>query len=209
MPMRTIVYVDGFNLYYGALRGTPWKWLDLRALATRLLRPENEIVAVKYFTALVEPRPGDPQKPVRQQIYLRALLTLPAHIVEGHYLTHNVTMRLANPSHGQNPFVTVIKTEEKGSDVNIASHLLLDAARDRMDCGVLVTGDSDLKTPVQMAIRDFGKKVGVLNPQKQPCRSLQTAATFYKHIRTAALAASQFPPALTDANGTFSKPASW
>lgn len=209
MPLRTIVYVDGFNLYYGALRGTPWKWLDLRALAARLLYPENDIVAIKYFTAPVDVRPDDPQKPVRQQIYIRALGTIRAHVVEGHYLTHKVWMRKADPAPGENPFVQVIKTEEKGSDVNIACHLLLDAARDRMDCGVLVTGDSDLKTPVKMAIADFGKKVGVLNPQKQPCRTLQATATFYKHIRPSALAASQFPPTLTDANGTFSKPASW
>lgn len=209
MPLRTIVYVDGFNLYYGALRGTPWKWLDLSALASRLLYPVNNVVAIKYFTAPVDARPGDPQKPLRQQIYLRALQTIPVHVVEGHYLTHTVPMRLASPPPGQNPFVQVIKTEEKGTDVNIACHLLLDAARDRMDCGVLITGDSDLKTPVQMAIRDFGKIVGVLNPQKQPCRSLQTAATFYKRIRPAAIAASQFPATLTDANGTFSKPPTW
>lgn len=209
MPMRTILYVDGFNLYYGALRGTPWKWLDIRALAARLLRPENSLVGIKYFTALVDARPNDPQKPVRQQIYLRALRTLHAQIVEGHYLTHTVWMRLATPSPDQTPFVQVIKTEEKGSDVNIASHLLLDAARDYMDCAVLLTGDSDLTTPVCMAIHEFGKLVGVLNPQKQPCHTLQASATFYKHIRPSALAASQFPPSLSDANGSFSKPSSW
>jgi len=209
MPLRTIVYVDGFNLYYGALRGTPWKWLDLRALAGRLLPRKHDITAIKYFTAPVDARPDDPQKPLRQQMYIRALGTIRAHVVEGHYLTHRVRMRLAAPAPGQYPFVEVIKTEEKGSDVNIACHLLLDAARDRMDCAVLVTGDSDLKAPVQMAIREFGKTVGVLNPQKIPCRTLQSTATFYKHIRRSAIAASQFPPTLVDAQGPFAKPADW
>lgn len=209
MPLRTIVYVDAFNLYYGALRKTPYKWLDLLALSKRLLLPENEILAIKYFTAPVQPRPDDPGQPTRQQIYLRALRTIRTDVVLGQYLTHVVTMRRAAPKPGENPFVQVIKTEEKGSDVNIASHLLLDAARDRFDCGVLVTGDSDLTTPVQMAIREFGKKVGVLNPQRHFCHTLRVAATFYKQIHHGALAASQFPPTLTDSVGTFSKPASW
>tara|TARA_R110002072_G_scaffold29206_4_gene92759 strand:- start:564 stop:863 length:300 start_codon:yes stop_codon:yes gene_type:complete len=34
--MRTCVYVDGFNLYYGALKRTPYKWLDLAALMAAL-----------------------------------------------------------------------------------------------------------------------------------------------------------------------------
>ena len=51
--MRTFVYVDGFNLYYGALRGTPWKWLDPVALFEKVLQSQHDIVAVKYFTARV------------------------------------------------------------------------------------------------------------------------------------------------------------
>jgi hypothetical protein len=73
--MATGVYVDGFNLYYGALKGTQHKWLDLEALSRRLL-PKDQIVVVRYFTALVSARPSDPNQPVRQQAYLRALDTL-------------------------------------------------------------------------------------------------------------------------------------
>ena len=51
--------------------------------------------------------------------------------------------------------------------------------------------------------------VGVINPQKQKCRTLEESATFYKHIRETALAASQFPAVLQDAAGTFHKPAKW
>lgn len=41
------------NLYNGALKGTPWKWLDLPALFARVLQPDHEVVKVKYFTARV------------------------------------------------------------------------------------------------------------------------------------------------------------
>ena len=71
--MRTYVYVDGFNLYYGALKGTAWKWLDLPALFAAVLQPHHDILAVKYFTARVSGTPADQSKPQRQDVYLRAL----------------------------------------------------------------------------------------------------------------------------------------
>lgn len=49
----------------------------------------------------------------------------------------------------------------------------------------------------------------ILNPQRHDCKTLRAKATFYRHIRPAALAASQFPDVLTDAAGTFRKPAGW
>lgn len=73
--MRTSVYVDGFNLYYGALKGTPFKWLDMVSLFDKVLQPRHRILRVKYFTARVSGTPADPSKPQRQDIYLRALQT--------------------------------------------------------------------------------------------------------------------------------------
>lgn len=208
--MKTMVYVDAFNLYYGAVKDTPYKWLDISALCRAMLVPENLIVGIKYFTAKVQPRPGDPGQPTRQQTYLRALRTIPnLQIVYGHYLSHVVWMPLASPAPGQKPFVQVIKTEEKGSDVNLASHMLVDAVDNAFDCAVVISGDSDLKTPVRLVQDHFHKTAGVLNPQKIKCRALETTARFYKHIRESALAASQFPPVLTDAVGSFHKPPSW
>lgn len=61
--MRFNVYVDGFNLYYGALRGQPYRWLNLRAFAQRLVRPTDEVHRIRYFTALVRPFPNDPEAP--------------------------------------------------------------------------------------------------------------------------------------------------
>jgi len=72
-PRRTVVYVAGFNFYYGALKGTPWKWLDPLALFQRTLAPENEIVKIRYFTARVQDTPSDPEVSTRQDTYIRAV----------------------------------------------------------------------------------------------------------------------------------------
>ena len=56
--MRTFLYVDGFNLYYGALKRTPWKWFDLPALFEKVLQPQHDILTVKYFTGSATFRDG-------------------------------------------------------------------------------------------------------------------------------------------------------
>lgn len=97
-PMRrqTIVYVDGFNLYYGALKRSDCKWLDLPSFCRRLL-PRNDIVSVKYFTARIAARPNDPDGPTRQHAYLRALATCPeVQIYLGHFLSSAVRLPIVN-----------------------------------------------------------------------------------------------------------------
>lgn len=207
--MRTFVYVDAFNLYYGCLRKTPYRWLDLDAFC-RILLPKNDIRRIKYFTARVGVRPGDPDQPLRQQLYLRAIATI-AHVEVhfGHYLSHEVFMPLANPPKTGARFAKVLKTEEKGSDVNLATHLISDAYENAFDIGVLITNDSDLLGPVNLVKDRLEKKVGILNPQKHPAFVLRNAATFFKQIRPSALAKSQFPTVMTDAHGTFHKPPAW
>jgi len=64
--MHTCAYIDGFNLYYGALKGTPWKWLDVPGLLAKILQPHHEILRVKYFTASVSDTPKDTSKAQRQ-----------------------------------------------------------------------------------------------------------------------------------------------
>lgn len=216
---RTIVYVDGFNLYYGALKGTPYRWLDLDRLFSSLF-PNNDILGVRYFTARINAYPGDPDQPLRQQLYLRALATTARiSIIEGHYLSHPKSMPLVNPKPGQSRFAEVLFTEEKGSDVNLASYLLLDAFRDRCDCAIVVSGDSDLATPIRMVREELKKTVGVLLPQRlsgprglaprKSAKLRQVAAFFRDGIRSGPLAAAQFPHTLADATGSFHKPPSW
>jgi uncharacterized LabA/DUF88 family protein len=205
----TNIYIDGFNFYYGALRKTQYRWVNPEQLC-QLLLPKNTIGQIKYFTALVSARPGDPDQPVRQQLYLRALRTLPKLSVHlGHFLTHEVTMPMVVPAGQPQKYVRVIKTEEKGSDVNLATHLLHDAHRGAFDIAVVVSNDSDLLEPIKIVRQQLGKKVGVLNPQKNPSRAILPHIDFIKQIRAGALHAAQFPATLTDAHGTFTKPATW
>src|SRR5258708_16008862 len=146
--MKTTVYVDGFNLYYGAVKGTPHKWLDLDKLC-RFLLPKNQIAIIKYSTAIGSARPNDPDKPTRQLTYIRALRTLPnVEIVLGTFLTHNVSMLVAGPPTSPAQYVTVVRTEEKGSDVNIAAHMINDGHKQEYDVAVLISNDSDLAGPV-------------------------------------------------------------
>lgn len=204
--MKVNIYVDGFNLYYGAVKGTPYRWLNIAEMC-RLLLPHDEILQIKYFTAKVNPRPTDPDQRSRQETFLRALATIPnLSIIYGFFLTHEIMMPLAPPGKG---YVRVIKTEEKGSDVNIATHLLTDAFDDAYELAVIVSNDSDLLEPIKVVTQRLGKPVGILNPHKVPSMALQTHAKFVKQIRRGVLANSQFPNLLNDGGGNFSKPAAW
>lgn len=207
--LRTIVYIDGFNLYYRALRGTPHRWLNLAELC-RLMLPSNEIRRINYYTARVSARPDDPRQQVRQLNYLRALATLPKlEIHLGHFLSHEVWMPLAAPATGGPRFARVIRTEEKGSDVNLATHLVSDAYENHFDVAVIVSNDSDLLAPVRLVTQHLGKRVGILNPQREAAMVLSKAATFVKQVREGVLRASQFPAELRDARGAFRKPLEW
>jgi len=208
--MKTIVYIDGFNLYYGSVKGTPYKWLDVFQLCQRLL-PKNQILKVKYFTALIKARPNDPDQPNRQQIYLRALRTIPnLEIIYGHFLEHEIMMPMAGSTGGTPQKVRVIKTEEKGSDVNIAAHMLLDGFKGAYQIAILLSNDSDLVEPVKIVQNELKLPVGVLNPfPNKPSHELRRYATFVKPIRQGVLATSQFPSTMTDKTGEFYKPKSW
>lgn len=204
--MKLHVYVDGFNLYYRALKGTPHRWLDLSKLCAFLL-PKDEIARIHYYTAPISAWPSDPDKPTRQQVYLRALRTIPnLSITYGQFRTHPVFMPSAADPKKK---VEVIKTEEKGSDVNLATHLVYEGMKGLYEGAVLVSNDSDLAEPLRIAREELKKMTGVLCPTKVPSQELMKHAIFYKRIRSKVLVASQFPDTLTDAHGTFHKPPSW
>ena len=106
----------------------------------------------------------------------------------------------------------ILKTEEKGSDVNLATLLLIDCFDNEFDEAVVITNDSDLTLPIDYVVSRFGKTVGVINPQHRSkiSRELVGAASWhYRQINRSVLARSQFPEALRDAQGAFHKPASW
>lgn len=203
------VYIDGFNLYYGKLKGQPYKWLDLQGLFEDLM-PGYDVKRVKYFTARVKARANDPQAPARQSAYLRALATLPkVSIHYGQYTVHNVRMALSDPNAVPRT-VEVIKTEEKGSDVNLAAHLMMDAFLNDADSYLVVSNDSDLTEPLRMTKTHLGKRIGIAKTYNSVSKSLaQCKPDFIKEIRVGALKANQFPDVISDANGKITKPAGW
>ena len=206
MPLKTNVYIDGFNFYYGCIKGTPYRWLDLSLLCRRLL-PKARIHRIRYFTALVTPRPNDPGQRTRQEIYLRALRTIPNLSIHlGRFLASKVRMMKAD---GSGEKVKVLKSEEKGSDVNLASYLLIDAYLSDCDVAAIVSNDSDLIFPIQHIKEHLGKVIGILNPHPFPSRELFALANFYREIRQKAIASSLFANELIDSEGKFHKPASW
>lgn len=208
--MRTIVYIDGFNLYYGAVKGTPHKWLDLKALCQKLLEPHNRIIAIKYFTARVS-GVNDPGKPLRQEIFLRAIEKHSPEISihYGHFLSHIVRAPLADPPNNGPRFAEVIKTEEKGSDVNIAVHLLNDAWLNAYDCAVVVSNDSDLAESLKLVKQHHRKVIGLIFPRYKghPSRELMKYADFVKKIRPGVLASSQLPSPIPGTS--LHKPGAW
>ena len=205
----TIVYIDGLNFYYGAVKGTPYKWLDLVALCRRLL-PRDNIVQIRYFTARVSARPDDPQQPDRQDTYLRALATLPLlEIHYGHFVQRKVRLPLARPAPEGPRAVEVVKTEEKGSDVNLATYLLRDAFMGHCGTAVVVSNNSDLREAVRIAHTDASINVGIINPRPARYRSQLLRGAFFKQLRPNVLAQCQLAPVLHDSRGTIRKPAAW
>ena len=257
--MRTRFYVDGFNLYYGALKGSPFKWLDPVQLAARLLPPECSIERLGYFTARVSGK-LDRGAPGRQQVYFNALATLPeVELHYGRFLANTAWRPLANLPiagrridtpravmlprgehrvHGEcvqtlpvgvypdrrygrdgmgrgarrplrDAVIAEFHTmEEKGSDVNLAAHLLNDAWQDLFEAAAVVSNDTDLVTPIRMVTRERKHPVFVLCPGRwQIAPQVREAASHVRHIRPAMLRSAQFPDTLPGTR--IAKPAGW
>lgn len=230
--MKAYVYIDGFNLYYNAVKGTPYKWLDLHKLCGLIL-PEYSIVKIKYFTARVSARKADPKKPSRQQIYLRAIKTIPdLEVIYGRYISRDTPMAKSNLMFGngrtvkflrkilwqigidysildKRKIVKVIKTEEKGSDVNLATHLLVDGFDKRYDVAVVLSNDSDLAAPIIYVRDTLGRPVIIICPDSTTSKVLVSASTSVRKVRRGVVIKSQFPDVLIDKHGKFHKPEVW
>ncbi len=209
---RVIAYVDGFNLYYGIRRFGNAKWLNIEALIRAYLDGADTLERIHYFTARVKGSPGSPDSPVRQQVYLRALQTLPSvQIHYGHFTRWRKTMPLVDTIIHLKPEpdrAAVWKVEEKGSDVALGARLVADAYEQNFDVALVVSNDTDLCPPIEITLQR-GLPVGVLNPQDgEGARSLRELASFYKEIREGAVRASQFADPVIDGGGrAIAKPA--
>ena len=208
MATRTIVYVDGFNLYYGALCGTGHEWLDLDRLF-RLLRPHDDVRLIRYFSALLT---GPDRIP--QQSYLRALATRPrVQTTLGRFKLRRVRCRVpACPLPGVRRFSTF---EEKRTDVTIGIQMVDDVYRNQCDQLVLVSGDSDLVPAVRLVKERFPlKRVLVYVPSRHPMRGaaveLRGEADSSRLLPLQLLAHAQFPDTLIDPQGRrIRRPREW
>ena len=204
--MRISFYIDAFNLYYGCLKGTQFRWLDIQKFCEVFVRNQDNLVDIKYFTAQVQSR-TDHNRKLQQKTYLRALQTLPnLSIYFGHFLSQVASMPTAdNPK----KTVSVIRTEEKGSDVNLASHLLADGFQDKYDTAIIVSNDSDYLEAICIAQEILSKKIGAINPHKRASKSLLKQADFFRSVRKSTLQRCQFPNELEDIHGIIRKPPNW
>lgn len=234
--VRTNVYVDGFNLYHG-LRdlaskqpdSRSWKWLDLMALSQRLV-PADEVNLIRYFTARLNSFGNSPERLQRQQTYLRALQGRPQLAVHlGKFSAQQRWMPLVKPpglrrrrlarllglhirNHDNgNATIKVWRLEEKGSDVNLATHLLMDAMRGDFNKAVVISNDTDLCEPIRIVATEFRLPVVVVNPRgpRRQAKELQRIATETRHLRLQAAIASQLPSPLFDEFGHVTKPDGW
>lgn len=205
-PLKANIYIDGFNLYHACFddhagRGhwRQYRWLDLSALSAKMF-PNYQVNRIRYFTALVDPRPNNPDNRARQLVYIRALETIPHLAVHrGRFATNAKARPLADPAAATpTPLVPlqmayIIEQEEKGSDVNLASYLLLGDFKQEYDVAIVVTNDSDLAEPIRLVKSELGKQVGIVNPRKAVAFDLKGIADFYRRIREGVLHTSQFP----------------
>ena len=216
--MRTIVYVDGFNLYYRALRKSRHKWLNLQALCEAALPKACNIVAINYYTARVSGS-RNPNSPKDQNTYLKALGTLPnLRIHFGSFQVTNTWMPLVQPLQfwppGLAPFpvpdsVCVIKTEEKGSDVNLGAHLVRDAYMGAFEHAVIITNDTDLKEPLRLVVQEVKLPATLLTPTGTPAATLKDLATDVRHL-SPYLGVCQFQDPVIGRDGQpIAKPADW
>lgn len=205
---RSVVYVDGFNLYYGALRGSANRWLDLERYFT-LLRQQDDIRRIRFFTA----RTSSPAS-ASQAVYLRALATLPrVDIIEGKFKESGVRCRIAACTYPGN---RILRTPiEKRTDVNIALQMLDDAYQDVCDTLILVSGDSDLVPAVEMVRSRFPMKETVVyvptrNASRGAAVELRTSAHRHRSLPLELLRKAQFPANVPDGRGgTITKPLGW
>ena len=199
---RVIVYVDGFNLYFGMKEAgfENCKWLDLHLLASNLLKPNQELIQVKYFTSRVG---NNPDKQKRQATYIEALETANVKILYGHYQSNTIECKRCGniwPSYN-----------EKMTDVNIATQMLIDAYQDNFDMAMLISGDSDLVPPIKAIHTLFPqKRVFVAFPPKRRNSSVALNARGSIIIGRKNLLDSQFLDELEKKDGyILRKPSDW
>lgn len=164
---RVIVYVDGFNFYYGLKESLKWKryyWLDMVGLFEKFLKPYQELIALKYFSA----RPDEPGKNERQYAFFQANKENPKfQLILGKYLKKEITcFKCGNVIHTH---------EEKETDVRIATQIVADAYEKNCDIAIIVSADSDMIPAVELA-KAAGQKLFIYFPPNHHSNNLAMMA---------------------------------
>lgn len=222
--LKTIAYIDGFNLYHRALQDTPYRWCNPKALLEKVVGHGAVFAAAKYYTARVSAK-IDPDAPAKQQMYLKALTTFTdIEIVYGSFEVQNKYRVLAKPMSGFKPspdVVCVINPEEKGSDVNLGVHMVRDAFQGRYEQAVICTNDTDLFEPIRIVVQELNIPVILVTPVSVDPETKRVRAAkglinavggkdnLY-HIRKSHLEAALLPNPYVCALGlSYLMPASW
>ena len=139
-------------------------------------------------------------------------------IVQGNFLVTKTYASMVPhaPTNGKPVFkewpakVRIVKTEEKGSDVNLGSHLIRDAFTDQLDVAVVITNDTDLIEPIRIVAQEVGKPVGIISPVDNAATGLKNVASFMRYIRHGHLARSQFPDVIVrEGKADLIRPNTW
>lgn len=223
--MKTIAYVDGYNLYYGRLRHSSYKWLDLQALIASIVRaqaPASELVGVKLYTSMIKEalsRKGR-ESVNAQDAYHRAIRLRGVEVEMGRFTLEEGTapVRVAGQQPDRDKRVDVWTLGEKQTDVKLALGLYRDAMARRCDQVVLVTNDSDL-APTLQALREDREdvRIGVVLPRRpsvagkgRQSGALENLANWTRHhILDDELASSQLPVRVPTRKRPIDKPGHW
>ena len=218
--MRTIAYIDGYNLYYGLLRKSQYKWLDVYALfRDQVLNQSSDLVEVRYYTApMLGKMSDDLESPIRQRRYLQALRKMHPiglTLIEGRIVASTPFQRLIRPipeaPHLQK--VQVLDFNEKKTDVNIASDMINGAWLKTYDQAVLCSNDSALEGALR-SIKEHHPhiRIGLIAPisgddPRKISSDLARFSDWKKVLSTTLLSRSQLPDRIPSSH--LSKPAAW
>jgi uncharacterized LabA/DUF88 family protein len=217
--LRTTVFIDGYNLYYGAVRRTPYKWLDIFKLFNeQLLHHDTELLEVRYYTApVLGSLCDDPTSPQRQRQYLQALRKMypdKITVIEGKLIRGDAVLRLTNPLPEMPEIskVKVITLTEKKTDVNIAADMLAGAFTGQFEQAVLCSNDSDMEGALKIIRQHCPNiRLGLVAPTATTGRfisnDLKAQVHWAKTISPEEMALAQLPQKI---KGTaITKPDAW
>ncbi len=225
--MKTNIYVDGYNLFYGCLKHSTDKWLDLKALfADNILHaqcPDSELCWIKFFTADIKAKIASRGQAAQhaQQNYHRALSELYPEIIQiikGYYSLEKARLLSYQQPPDKNKRVDVWRLEEKETDVNIALEAYRDVAKGGIQQVVFVSNDTDLAPALRAIREDFDGyvKIGVVIPvRKTPHgrpgnQSLSQYADWTRrHITDDELSSCQMPEKIPTRKRPILKPDYW